>query len=588
MTTRERFIDTSLYHRRKLRVAHAVHWPHLRGGWTDVTNFLDRELSCADGVLMLNSLEATLVSGRVLEEPWVAFSHEVPRHHYDFPDLERLQQLPTWKASIRKCRGLWVLSSHNKEYLDSCGLPFPVSFVHYPISQAVQKFSFEEFLTQKSRKVICIGEYLRRLQPFFDLEAPGYQKIRLSSPDFRQDEAPEQKKQPVIDIERVPDEDYDRLLSSSVVFLNLIDAGANTTIVECISRGTPILVNRVGGVSEYLGDDYPLYYECLEEASAKLADLDLLEAASRYLQTAPVRPHLTFERFRQSLENTAVYRELAVPDSQRERFIQYDLTVLICTYKRIECLHGLLERLSRQKFAHSFEIIIWNNQIGAQEEVAEIVASFSSILSIRVFHSSENMYCAVRFAAPALMRSDRLMICDDDVLPEPGYLQKFWDKHLEYGPNSLICARGNTFLPHTLDANEPDIAWRDQKYIEFHDETAEDCNVHFFHADNCFISRALLSEAVQYQPDIPEYILVDDYWLSYVISHFCRAQLWKIKADDVLGFHLSADDARIAMFQNSLVREQKVNFYTYHMLRGWPFPSQPPSGSNFDGDAQQI
>jgi len=588
MTTRERFIDTSLHHRRKLRVAHAVHWPHLRGGWTDVTNFLDRELSCADGVLMLNSLEATLVSGRVLEEPWVAFSHEVPRHHYDFPDLERLQQLPTWKASIRKCRGLWVLSSHNKEYLDSCGLPFPISFVHYPISQAVQKFSFEEFLTQKSRKVLCIGEYLRRLQPFFDLEAPGYQKIRLSSPDFRQDETPEQKKQPVIDIERVPDEDYDRLLSSSVVFLNLIDAGANTTIVECISRGTPILVNRVGGVSEYLGDDYPLYYECVEEASAKLADLDLLEAASRYLQTASVRPHLTFERFRQSLENTAVYRELAVPDSQRERFIQYDLTVLICTYKRIECLHGLLERLSRQQFAHSFEIIIWNNQIGAQEEVAAIVASFSSILSIRVFHSSENMYCAVRFAAPALMRSDRLMICDDDVLPEPGYLQKFWDKHLEYGPNSLICARGNTFLPHTLDANEPDIAWRDQKYIEFHDETAEDCNVHFFHADNCLISRALLSEAVQYQPDIPEYILVDDYWLSYVISHFCRAQVWKIKADDVLGFHLSADDARIAMFQNSLVREQKVNFYIYHMLRGWPFPSQPPSGSNFDGDAQQT
>jgi glycosyltransferase involved in cell wall biosynthesis len=578
MTIRERFLTTSLYHRRKLRIAHAVRWPHLRGGWTDVTDFLDRELSCSDGVLTINALEATLMSGRVLSEPWVAFAHEVPQHHYDFPDLTRLQQLPTWKASIRKCCGLWVLSSHNKAYLDSCSYPFPISFVYYPITQPVENFSFEAFAAQTPRTLLCIGEYLRRLQPFFDLVAPGYQKIRLSSPDFRQDEAVEQKEQQVIEIDRVPDETYDRLLSNSVVFLNLIDAGANTTIVECISRGTPILVNRVGGVSEYLGDDYPLYYESTEEASAKLADMDLLEVASRYLQRAPVRQHLTFEQFGRSLENTAVYRTLPVPNSQRERFPRYDLTVLICTYRRIECLGGLLERLSRQQFDHSFEVIIWNNETAAREEVSATVESFSSTLSIRVFHSSENMYCAVRFAAPALMWSDRLMICDDDVLPEPGYLQKFWNKYQEYGPRCVVCARGNTFLPHIFDANKPDTAWREKKYIDFHDEAADDREVHFFHADNCLISRSLLKEAVQQQPNVPEYVLVDDYWLSYVISKFCRAPIWKIKADDVLRFHLSADDARIAMFQNSLVREQQVNFYIYHMLRGWPFPLSPPSG----------
>jgi hypothetical protein len=71
---------------------------------------------------------------------------------------------------------------------------------------------------------------------------------------------------------------------------------------------------------------------------------------------------------------------------------------------------------------------------------------------------------------------------------------------------------------------------------------------------------------------VPDYILVDDYWLSYDLSHLCHCAIWKIKANDVLGFHPSADDARIAMFQNSLVREQRVNFYIYHMQRGWPFP----------------
>jgi len=242
---------------------------------------------------------------------------------------------------------------------------------------------------------------------------------------------------------------------------------------------------------------------------------------------------------------------------------------------RIGCLRGLLERLSRQQFDRSFEIIIWNNHSAARDEVTATAESFASTLSIRIFHSSANMYCAVRFAAPALMWSDLLMICDDDVLPEPEYLQKFWDKHHEYGPRCVVCARGNTFLPHTFDANEPDAVWRDQKYIDFHDEAAYDREIHFFHADNCVIPRSLLKEAVQIEPDVPDYMLVDDYWLSYVISHLCNAPIWKIKADDVLRFHPSADDARIAMFQNSLVREQQVNFYIYHMRRGWPFPLSP-------------
>jgi glycosyltransferase involved in cell wall biosynthesis len=573
---RERLLTGFLHHRRKLHVGYPIHWNHHRGGWNDVTDVLVRDLGCADGILTVNALEETIVTGRVLDVPWVGFSHEVPHHSYVFPDLTRLLQLDTWKASMRHCRGLWVLSSHNKKFLESCGLPFPVSFVHYPVTSPEQTFSFDSFTRSEPRRLVCIGEYLRRIQPFFDLVAPGYDKILLDSPEFRHSVVPKPGPQPVSILGRVSDEDYDGLLARSVVFLNLIDAGANTTIVECIVRCTPILVNRVGGVSEYLGDDYPLYYETLEEAAAKLADMDLLARTTLYLKTSGVQERLTFDHFKQSIENTAVYRNIPLPPSQRSNFLRFDLTVMICTYRRIACLDGLLDRLTLQEFPGTFEVLIWNNNFEACDEIQAIVEPYKSRLSIRVIHSTDNLYCGPRLAAPALMRSEQLMICDDDVMPEPNYLKTFWDKHLHYGPRSIICARGHAFLPHRLDTDNPERVWTEQKFLTFHDEFEDDREIHLLHADNCLLSRDLLLEASRVGMAAPDYVLVDDYWLSYALMHTCGCRIWKIKANEAFRFHPSADDARIAMSHSSLVREQLVNFYIYHTQRGWPFPQTQP------------
>ena len=57
--------------------------------------------------------------------------------------------------------------------------------------------------------------------------------------------------------------EYDQLLEKNIVFIELIDASANNTILECIVRNTPIIVNKIEPVVEYLGDDYPLYFENL-------------------------------------------------------------------------------------------------------------------------------------------------------------------------------------------------------------------------------------------------------------------------------------------------------------------------------------
>jgi hypothetical protein len=53
---------------------------------------------------------------------------------------------------------------------------------------------------------------------------------------------------------------YDKLLTENIVFINLVDASAVNTLIECIVRETPIIINKIPSVVEILGENYPLYF----------------------------------------------------------------------------------------------------------------------------------------------------------------------------------------------------------------------------------------------------------------------------------------------------------------------------------------
>jgi hypothetical protein len=62
-------------------------------------------------------------------------------------------------------------------------------------------------------------------------------------------------------IEHIDNNSYDNLLINNIVFINLVDASAVNTLIECIVRNTPIVINKIPAVVELLGKNYPLYYE---------------------------------------------------------------------------------------------------------------------------------------------------------------------------------------------------------------------------------------------------------------------------------------------------------------------------------------
>jgi hypothetical protein len=96
-------------------------------------------------------------------------------------------------------------------------------------------------------------------------------------------------------------EEYDDLLSNNIVFIDLFDASANNTIIECIIRNTPVIVNKLVSVVEYLGEDYPLYFNDLQEIPILLTSKNIF-AAHLYLSRMD-KSELSIEFFTKKIMN---------------------------------------------------------------------------------------------------------------------------------------------------------------------------------------------------------------------------------------------------------------------------------------------
>jgi hypothetical protein len=88
-------------------------------------------------------------------------------------------------------------------------------------------------------------------------------------------------------LSQLTNEEYDNLLTCNIVFLNLIDASAVNTVMECIVRNTVLIVNRHPALEEVLGADYPGFYENLSEAADILADIKNIYSIYEHLVNIP-------------------------------------------------------------------------------------------------------------------------------------------------------------------------------------------------------------------------------------------------------------------------------------------------------------
>lgn len=325
----------------KINIRGQISYNHHRSGWEYVLNMLS-EYHRDDATVFDTWLERSFAWQKnqnfqlrliPYREPWIGVFHNPPNIPSWFADNATpyaMIQSKEFQESLPTCKGIYVLSDYHGDFLKCFLKTVPIETLYLPTEIPALKFSFSEFIANKNKKVVNIGWWSRKLSSIYQLESDPniYQKIRLlpatiSAPfnvvelvtnietSFRKSELGDSVLHSVIDVRHMSNDEYDELLSKNIVFLDLYDVSANNVIVECMARGTPILINPLPAVIEYLGEDYPFYFTTMGEAAKKLQDQSLIKDTSDYLTTSGVVEKVTGEFFLKTLKNGEIWKSLS-------------------------------------------------------------------------------------------------------------------------------------------------------------------------------------------------------------------------------------------------------------------------------------
>jgi hypothetical protein len=187
--------------------------------------------------------------------------------------------------------------------------------VKHPIdSNNIINFDINKFINNNNKILLQIGQQLRKITSIYDIKTTKYKKIWLTGNKSMQcsniilnryikyNDIKDINLNDVTMYYTNTYEEYDLLLEKNIVFVDLIDAGANNVVLECIIRNTPLIINKLPGVVDYLGENYPLYFENINDVSALLDNEKIITSAYLYLKNMD-KTELTNKYFYRTILN---------------------------------------------------------------------------------------------------------------------------------------------------------------------------------------------------------------------------------------------------------------------------------------------
>ena len=300
-----------------------------RSGWPYVLSLL-KKLHNPKGILFDSFIERTFCwhpqGPRPHLEPWIGFIHVppgIPKWFQYEQSNDYIFNTEHWKKSFPHCQGLFTLSKYHKKDLES-KLDIPINNLIFPTEIPGLKWTWKRFEANKEKKIVQVGWWLRKLHTIFQLPTKTYKKIFLKITHAQVDKLLEKEREILIEegtfhdkmyetaepIAYLPDYKYDQLLSENIAIIYLYASSANNTVIECMARNTPLLVNPIEPVIEYLGEDYPFYFDSLDEAAKKAEDLDLVLKTHQYLLDHPLKQKMQGDFFLKSFINSGIYKGL--------------------------------------------------------------------------------------------------------------------------------------------------------------------------------------------------------------------------------------------------------------------------------------
>ena len=206
---------------------------------------------------------------------------------------------------------LYTLSNNHKKYIYDNYPEFRTKLVsvHHPIgfdTNDEYNFNIDDFL--QNRKIYNIGWWLRNFKTFIDFN-PGlnFSKYILTKNDFINPFNNIIRKNNDLSnihvVNELSNEDYGALFKNCCVFADIMDCIANNTILECIKFNTPIILRRTKSAEEYLGTNYPLFFNDMNELYLLEEEAFLLDSIvqSHYYMKNMNKTHLYLNTFNKKL-----------------------------------------------------------------------------------------------------------------------------------------------------------------------------------------------------------------------------------------------------------------------------------------------
>jgi len=239
--------------------------------------------------------------------PWCGVVHCTPKVSESFVkcDLNNLIVDNLFLEDLKNCIVLFTLCEYISTFLRE-NIPNPPKIVTltHPCEENTKLFTMAKYMSNPNKYLLQVGQQLRNVSSIFKINPKGFKRLWLTgNPNMAycmkllRNEYKEEINSNMMYYTKTFDE-YDDFLEKNIVFIDLVDSAANNTVLECIVRNTPIILNRTPGVLEYLGTEYPLYFRKLNEV-AGLLTIKKLQAAHDYL-CAMDKSRFTMDHFAKS------------------------------------------------------------------------------------------------------------------------------------------------------------------------------------------------------------------------------------------------------------------------------------------------
>ncbi len=297
-----------------------------RGGWkTVIQNLINEKIvfytdTLTNNISLVDCCEAFFVWEKLFEKyklgSWIGMIHFC----YNLPDFLHFENVDLlldnedFKSYLPSCQGIIVLSPYLKKYIQKKFPNLKIYILKHPVENINTKFSMDKFILNPHKNLIQLGYQSRMVSSIFRIRTP-WKKVLLTGRKNTPREVLSRVKQEInylkitnlnitlnnINIQYFEkNEDYDNFLTQNICIIPLWDASANNSILEIISMNIPSFVTKMESTVFYLGDNYPMFYEDLEEINNIIQHTDqfytLILKTHQYLKNINT-VDLSFQKF---------------------------------------------------------------------------------------------------------------------------------------------------------------------------------------------------------------------------------------------------------------------------------------------------